>query len=87
LRQEVVDKDLAGVSDAAVRVALRRVGDNPEVGKPLGGKLRGCRSVRLEGENRVVYRVIEMGGRQAVEVLAIDRRRANSAYATAEKRV
>jgi hypothetical protein len=62
LRQEVVDEDLPGFSEAAVKAILRKIRDNPEIGKPLGGKLRGCRSVRLEGENRVVYRVVDVSG-------------------------
>ena len=88
LRQEVVDNDLGGVPTAQVKAVLRRLRDDPDAGKPLGGSLEGCRSIALQGsENRVVYQQIEVGGRAVVEVLAIEGGRDSAAYDKAEQRM
>ena len=80
--------DLPGLPPASVKAALRKLRDNPDAGKKLGGALKGCQSIRLEGsENRIVYRQLDIGDRTVVEVLAIEKRRASKAYAQAEKRI
>jgi Txe/YoeB family toxin of Txe-Axe toxin-antitoxin module len=66
---------------------MRRIKADPECGKPLGGLLKGCRSVRVEGDKRLVYRQGEINGREVVEIIAIDQRRDNEVYDSAEKRV
>ncbi|HUR86410.1 MAG TPA: type II toxin-antitoxin system RelE/ParE family toxin [Solirubrobacteraceae bacterium] len=80
--------DLPGLPPASVKAALRKLRDNPDLGKPLGGALKGCRSIRMEGsENRIVYRQLDTGDRVVLEVLAIEKRRAGKAYDQAEKRI
>jgi hypothetical protein len=53
----------------------------------LGGALKGCQSIRVEGDKRLVYRQVEMAGRTVVEIIAIDQRRDNEVYDSAEKRI
>lgn len=79
--------DLQGKLPPAVKAAMRKVKANPDCGKPLGGLLKGCRSIRVEGDKRMVYRQVLMEGRAVVEIIAIDLRRANAVYSSAEKRV
>ncbi len=75
------------VPRAKLKAALREIEQAPEAGKPLGGALRGCRSVRVGGsENRIVYRELHDANAN-VEVLAIGRRRDDEVYETAEQRV
>lgn len=88
----MVASELKIVSPASLKEAVRRLERDPECGKPLGGKLAGCRSIRVEGsENRIVYRVRTKGSNGAtdveVEIIAIGRRRDDAVYDTAEKRV
>jgi hypothetical protein len=83
------------VPRAKLKAATRRLRDDPECGKPLGGELRGCRSIRIEGENRLVYRArtrTEQVGKQkrkrtVVEVIAVSRRKDDDVYKRAERRV
>jgi len=88
LLEDVVLDDLRGAANAQVKSALRKLKRNPECGKPLGGALKGCRSIRLEdSEKRLVYRLVEVSGRSAIEVVAIDLRRADQVYKSAAGRL
>jgi mRNA-degrading endonuclease RelE of RelBE toxin-antitoxin system len=87
IRLEAIEAgELKLVSEAHLKKALRRLRDNPTVGKALVDELAGCRSIRVGGvENRIVYRHdIE---RDMVEVLAIERRRDDKVYKLAKKRL
>ena len=91
IRTEVIEAgELKLVSRAALKTAMRRLRDNPDVGKPLTRTLAGLRSLRVDGsENRIVYRNIPSASDEEgmmVEVLVIGRRRDNEAYRTAETR-
>jgi mRNA-degrading endonuclease RelE of RelBE toxin-antitoxin system len=80
--QVVLAGEVALVPRSQLVQAIRRIRDAPEVGKPLRGRLTGCRSVRVGGsENRLVYlhRIEE----DEVIVLAIGRRRDDEVYQTA----
>jgi mRNA-degrading endonuclease RelE of RelBE toxin-antitoxin system len=67
-----------------LKVALRKLRDRPDAGKPLERVLKGCRSLRV-GDGRIVYRhYLE---RDEVQVIAIGRRREDEVYASAEGRV
>ena len=80
--------DLRGKTSAQLKAALRKLKRYPDCGKPLGGALQGCRSIRMEdSEKRIVYRQVELAGRKVVEVIAIDQRRDNEVYASAEQRL
>lgn len=79
---ELVPKD-------KLRKAKARLLQNPECGKTLGRQLTGARSIRVGGsENRLVYRLIrEAPDSLLIEILALERRRGNEAYDTAEGRI
>jgi mRNA-degrading endonuclease RelE of RelBE toxin-antitoxin system len=78
-RAELVDEgEHQIVTKAQLRAAVRRLEETPEVGKPLVRELAGCRSIRVAGMNRLVYRYHREA--DLVEVIAIERRRANEAY-------
>lgn len=79
----MLEEELSIVSAGALKAALRKLEREPEAGKPLTGELRGCRSIRVEAENRLVYRLHG----SMVEVLAIGRRRDSEAYNTAMGRI
>jgi mRNA-degrading endonuclease RelE of RelBE toxin-antitoxin system len=86
-RQELVEaREHDLVLRNLLRRACRRLQESPEVGKPLGRELAGCRSIRIGGsESRLVYRyhrAIDL-----VEVIAIERRRGGEAYDVATARV
>ena len=82
--------DLVDIGHAEARVILdvigKRIqnGEPDKLGKPLRGRLAGCRRVRT-GSTRIVYRV----NVQALEVLivAVGQRRDAEVYAAAGKRV
>jgi mRNA-degrading endonuclease RelE of RelBE toxin-antitoxin system len=75
--------ELELVPKAQLRAALRRIRDDPAVGKWLGGPLKGCQSVRIGGsENRLVYRLHG----DLIEVLAVGRRRGAAVYGDASRR-
>lgn len=82
---EVVTGDeIDFVTRASLKTAVRRLRDNPEVGKPLTRELAGCRSIRVEGsENRLVYRLVG----DTVQIIAIGRRRDDAVYETATGRL
>ena len=86
-RQELVEaREHELVSRDQLRAARRRLEESPEAGKPLKRELAGCRSIRVGGsENRLVYRYHRDA--DLVEVLAIERRRAEEAYAVAAARI
>lgn len=80
--------DLRGKVNAQLKAAVRKLRDNPDCGKILGGALKGCQSLRIEdSEKRVVYRQVESAGRTVVEIIAIDNRRDNEVYDSAEQRL
>jgi mRNA-degrading endonuclease RelE of RelBE toxin-antitoxin system len=86
VRLEVIEAgELHLVDEQQLKKALRRVRDNPQAGKPLVRELAGCRSIRVGGENRLVYRHDQK--KDEVEVLAIERRRDDEAYELARKRI
>lgn len=66
---------------------MRKIKANPDCGKPLGGIRKGCQSIRVEGDKRLVYRQVTVEGRAVVEIIAIDQRRDNEVYDSAEKRI
>lgn len=82
--------DLLDIGHAEARAILdvigKRIqnGEPDKLGKPLRGRLAGCRRVRT-GNTRIVYRV----NVQALEILiiAVGRRRDAEVYAAADKRV
>lgn len=75
--------ELKLVSRSKLEERLRELERDPERGKPLRGTLKGCRSIRIEGENRLVY--VVRG--DVVEVLAVGRRRDAEAYNTVLNRM
>jgi mRNA-degrading endonuclease RelE of RelBE toxin-antitoxin system len=85
--EEVVLKgELASVRRDQLVTTVRRLARTPDAGKPLRGRLFGCRSVRVGGsENRLVY--VHVAARDTVVILAIGRRRDNAVYETAASRV
>lgn len=86
IRLEVIEAgELSLVSEYQLKTVLRKIRDNPEAGKPLLRELAGCRSIRVAGENRLVYR--HDRAKDRVEVLAIERRRAGEAYSLAAGRL
>jgi mRNA-degrading endonuclease RelE of RelBE toxin-antitoxin system len=87
VRQEALDSgELNNAPEEKIKQAFRLLRDDPERGKPLRRRLTGCRSLRIGGsENRLVYRYHR--DVDLVEILALERRRDDQAYATAESRL
>lgn len=79
------------MSTEQLRAALRRLRDEPECGKLLGGALRGCRSIRVGGsENRLVYQIVQAPKAKKptqINVIALGRRRADAVYNSASERI
>jgi mRNA-degrading endonuclease RelE of RelBE toxin-antitoxin system len=73
------------VPASKLKEMLRRLEREPLAGKVLRAPLAGCRSVRVAGESRLVYRLLDEG--ELVEVLAIGRRRESEAYEVAGRRL
>lgn len=74
------------VTDGQWKDALRQLKRHPVGGKHLAAPLRGCQSIRVGGENRLIYRCRTPECAE-VEVLAIGRRRDSAAYRVAAKRI
>lgn len=72
---------------AKLKSKLREIEQNPEVGKPLTGPLKGCRRIRV-GDKRIVYRTLvsEDDGEDVYEVIAIGKRRDEEVYGDAQGR-
>lgn len=85
VRSEVITSgELNLVSPSHLKEALRALQDNPKKGKPLLRELSGYRSIRVEGENRIVYRL--KGPDDDVEIVCIGRRRDDEVYQLASRR-
>src|SRR5260364_84346 len=71
-------------ADAALKVITNRIqnGEPDKIGKPLSGRLSGCRRIRT-GTTRIIYRV----NARAIEVLiiAVGMRRNDEVYIAAQK--
>ena len=87
MRLEVVEaREHEGVPKDKLRAACRSLKEDPLRGKPLGGRLIGCYSIRVAGsENRLVYMYSQ--DQDEVTILAIGRRRDSEVYKTAKHRV
>lgn len=86
-RREVIEAgELGMVPTDQLRKAVGRLEQTPECGKPLVRELAGLRSIRVGGsENRLVYRYLR--AEDLVEVIAVERRRDDKAYDTAQGRL
>lgn len=64
---------------------LRRLQDRAdEIGKPLGGNLKGCRELKFRSDGlRIIYR-IKNGEVEIVEIIAIARRDKGEAFRIAQ---
>ncbi|MDF3933541.1 type II toxin-antitoxin system RelE family toxin [Pseudomonas citronellolis] len=86
---EAVMGDLVRLGKVDARRILRAIaerivdGEPDKLGKPLAGKLAGCRRMRV-GNTRIVYRVD--GHRVEVLIIAVGARRDNEVYNLADKR-
>jgi len=88
LEEVALSGELRLVSRAKLKDAFGRIGDRPELGKPLKRELAGCRRIHLGGgDHRLVYRETTMGGEDVVEVIAIGLRKDDQVYLTAAKRI
>jgi plasmid stabilization system protein ParE len=85
VEEAVLSGELTTVPRAQLVEAVRRIRDTPDCGKPLRGRLFGCRSIRVGGsENRLVY--YERAEQDEVIVLALGRRRDDAVHNTAAGR-
>jgi len=81
--------DLIRLGKVDARRILRAIaeriveGEPDKLGKPLAGKLAGCRRIRV-GNTRIVYRVD--GARIEVLIIAVGARRDSEVYDLANKR-
>lgn len=80
--------DLDGSVRGMILKGLARLRVRPsEIGKPLSGRLAGCRELKFRSNGiRVVYRVRE-GQVQIVDILAIGARDKGTVFHSAEQRV
>lgn len=75
----------AGPREQILRAIRTRLGTAPEsYGKPLAGKLAGCRRLRV-GDYRVVYQIENQ--RIIVTIICIGARRDEEVYAEAARRM
>lgn len=86
-RKEYVKLD--GSTRRLVDVGLRKLEERAdELGAPLHGALAGCKKLKWrEAGIRLVFRILEDGAVEVVEIVAIGRRDKSAVYKAAEKRL
>lgn len=58
-----------------------------EIGKPLAGKLTGCRELKFRSDGlRIIYRIVD-GAIEIVEIIAIGRRDKGEVFSTGARRL
>ncbi len=71
------------VDNGLSRLAMRA----DEIGKPLQGKLAGCKELKFRADGlRIVFRIVD-GVCEIVEVVSIGRRDKGKVFADAERRI
>lgn len=79
---------LDGSAKKLIAVGLKKLSVRAdEIGKELGGELRGCKELKYRKNGiRVIFRIVD-GAIEIVEIVAIGNRREDAVFADAAKRL
>ena len=82
-------KKLDGSQRKLVLVALKKLKTRAdEIGVPLHGELAGCKKIKWRKVGlRMVFRILEDGSLEIVEIVAIGKRDRSEVYETARERL
>ncbi len=82
-------RKLDGSTKRLVDVGLRKLEERADqLGSPLHGSLEGCKKLKWRDAGiRLVFRILEDGTVEIVEIVAIGRRDKGAVYKAAEKRL
>ncbi len=82
-------RQLSPSARSLVDIGLRKLEERAdEIGKPLGGKLVGCKELKFRKDGlRIVFRIGEDGSARIVTIIAIGKRERQAVFATAEVRL